>query len=315
MTDTLTTLSAEAKSFYDRKMLDRALPVLAMYKAGQQRDIPSNSGNQVSYRRVNTLTTATTALTEGTTPVGASLSVTEVTGTVAQYGNYVQVSDALNLMGIDPIIRESSTLLGENAGQSLEEVIRTELVTGTSVSYATGSARASQAAANVITTALVRKAVRTLEANDAKPFYGSRSDENGQGGFFLGFIHPNTWYDLIADTTVLNTVTYSDPDKLYTLKFPELLGVAWIKTTKAPVFSAAGSGGVDVYGTIIVGMDAFGVVNVGGTGRFNTIVKPLGSAGSADPLEQRATIGWKSFQLPKILNNNFMTRIEHGVTA
>ncbi len=314
MTDTLSTLSPESKTYYDRKLLERALPILGMYKAGQQRDIPVNSGNQVSYRRFNSLSTATTALTEGTTPTAASLSVTEITGTVAQYGNYVEVSDALAMTGVDPVIRESTLLLGEIAGQSVEEVIRTELVTGTSVVYATGAARNLQDGTHPLTLALVRKAVRTLEVNDTTPFFGSR-DENGQGGLFLGFIHPRMWYDLIGDSQVLNTFSYSDPEKLFTLNVPELGQVAWIKTTKAPVFTGAGAAGADVYGAIIVGQNAFGVVNVGGTGRFNTIAKPLGSAGSSDPLDQRATIGWKSFQLPKILNNNFMVRIEAGVSA
>lgn len=314
MTDTLGTLTQEAKSYYDRLLLDRALPILGMYKAGQARNIPKNGGNQISYRRFNTLSTATSALTEGTTPSAASLSITEVTGTVAQYGNFVTISDALDMMAIDPVIEETTQLMGENAAQSVEEIIRTELVTGTSVIYGTGSARSSQSAANPITLNLVRKAVRTLAANDAETFYSTR-DDNGQGGLYLGFIHPRMWYDLVGDSQVLNTFTYSDPEKLYTMKIPELAQVAWIKTTKAPVFTGAGASSADVYGALIVGQNAFGVVNIGNTGRFNTIVKQLGSAGSADPLDQRASVGWKAYQLPKILNNNFMVRIEAGVSA
>lgn len=314
MTDTLGTLTAEAKAFYDRNLLERALPILGLAKAGQARNIPKNSGNQVSYRRFNQLSTATTALTESVTPAAAALSVTEVTGTVQQYGNYVQISDAIQMMGIDRVLTEATDVLGENAGQSVEEIIRAEVVTGTSVLYATGSARGSQTASNPITLTLVRKAVRTLMANDARPFYGDR-DEMGQGGMFLGIIHPNAWYDLVGDTTVLNTFTYSDPEKLYTLKVPHLGQVAWMISTKAPVFTGQGSGGADVYGTMIFGKDAFGVTNVGGSGKFETMAKPLGSAGTADPMNQRATAAWVSWQLPKILNNNFFTRIETGVSA
>lgn len=314
MTDTLGTLTAEAKAFYDKRLLERAKPILKMAAAGQQRDIPRNSGNQVSYRRFNQLSTNTTPLTEGVTPAATALSVTEITGTVAQYGSYVQVTDALDLMAIDPVIRESTDLLGENAAQSVEEIIRAELVTGTSVIYGTGSARNAQSSANPMTLTLVRKAIRTLLANDAEPFYANRNDM-GLGGLYIGFIHPRQWYDLVGDTQVLNTFTYSDPDKIYTLNIPHLGQVAWAITTKAPVFAGAGSGSADVYGAIICGANAFGVVNVAGTGRFNTIVKPTGSAGAADPLNQRGTVGWKSFQLPKLLNNSFMTRIETGVTA
>ncbi len=295
-------------------MLERAKPILKLISAGQQRDLPKNGGNQVSFRRFNTLSTSTSPLTEGTTPSAVNLSLTEITGTVAQYGAYVQISDALDITGIDPVVRECTDLLGENAAQSVEEIVRAELVTGTSVIYATGAARNAQNASNPLTLALVRKAVRTLMANDTEPFYSSR-DEMGQGGMYMGFIHPRQWYDLVGDTTVLNTFTYSDPEKIYSMKIPSLAQVAWCVTTKAPVFTGSGASGADVYGAIICGQNAFGVVNVAGTGRFNTIVKPLGSSGTADPLDQRGTVGWKAFQLPKILNNNFMTRIETGVSA
>lgn len=314
MGDTFSSLSAEAKTYYDRRLLERALPILGMSRAAQQRNILKNSGNQVEFRRFNTLSTSTTALTEAVTPSAASLSIGTVTGTVAQYGNYVQISDALDLMGIDPIITEATDLLGENAAQSIEEIVRTELVTGTSVLYATGAARSSQAAASPITLAMVRKAVRTLMVNDAIPFDSGR-DDSGFGGLYMGFIHPRQWYDLLGDATVQNTFSYSDPEKIYTLKAPILGQVAWVVTTKAPLFAGSGASGADVYGAIICGKNAFGVVDVAGTGRFQTIAKPLGSAGASDPLNQRASVGWKSFQLPKILNNNFMIRIESGVSA
>jgi N4-gp56 family major capsid protein len=315
VTDTLGTLTPEAKAFYDRNLLERAMPILGLAKGGQARNIPQNSGNQVSYRRFNQINTSTTALTESVTPAASALSMTEITGTVAEYGNYVQVSDALNLLAIDRVITEATDVLGENGGQSVEEIIRAELVNGTSVNYpSTITARSSVGTTNLMTLTQVRKAVRTLMSNDARPFYGNR-DDTGQGGLFMGFIHPRVWYDLIGDTTVINTFTYSDPDKLYTMKIPTLGQVAWIISTKAPIFTGGGSGGIDVYGTFIFGKDAYGVVNVAGTGKFKTIVKPLGSAGTADPLDQRASIGWKAWQLPKILNNNFMVRMEAAVSS
>ena len=313
MVDTFGTLPAEVGKYYDRLLLSRALPTLYLPKIGQARNLPKNNGNNVSYPRFNTLATVTTALTEGLTPNPTNLSVTEVTGTVAEYGNYVEVSDALDLMAVDQVIRESVTLLGENGGQSVEEIMRAELVTGTSVLYATGSTRGAQTASSPITLSLVRKATRNLNANNAMPFYGER-DGKGQGGMYIGYIHPNAWYDLQGDTQVLNTFSYSDPDKLYTLDLPTLGGVAWIVSTKAPIFSGQGLAGADVYGTFVFGREAFGALNVAGTGMWQTLVKQVGSSGAADPLNQRGSIGWKSFQMPKILNNTFFLRIEAGVS-
>lgn len=312
--NTLGNVSEEAKQYYDRNLLERAKQNQVFFAGGQIRSIGKNAGNQVSYRRFEALSLTTTALTEGVTPAGVAADVTEITGTVAQYGNFINYSDQIDLMGIDPFVTEMTDVLGQNGGESIDAIIRAELVTGTSVQYATGSSRGAQAASNVITTTLIRKAVRNLGRNNARPFRGQKGD-NGQGGFYMGVIHPSAWYDLTGENTVQNVVTYSDPSKFYTWEFKELLGVFWIVTTLAPVFTGEGSGGADVYGTLIFGANAYGVTNIGGTGKMETKIKPLGSAGSSDPLDQRGSIAWKSYQLPKILNNNFMTRIEHGVTA
>ena len=65
----------------------------------------------------------------------------------------------------------------------------------------------------------------------------------------------------------------------------------------------------DVYSTLIIGADAYGVTTVEGGG-LKTIIKQLGSAGSADPLDQRSTSGWKAIHTAKILSEEFMVRIE-----
>lgn len=318
MPDTLSTLSAEAAKYYDRLLVDRLLPVCNLASLGQQRTLPKRNGSTVSYRKFASLATATTALTEGTTPTGTSLSVTEVTGTVYQYGNFVTLSDALDLLGIDPVVTEAIDVLGENAGESNEEIIRATVAAGTNVRYGTGSARSSQTASSPITLTLVRKAVRDLVAAKAKPFYGTRDEKTGQGGLYVGYIHPYAWYDLTGDTTVLNTFVYSDPSKLYTLELPTLAGVAWIVSSKAPLWAGAGASSADVYGTLIMGKDAFGVSTVGGVSggqQFESVVHPLGSSGAADPLNQRSSVGWKAYQCVKILNEGALQRIEAGVTA
>ena len=71
---------------------------------------------------------------------------------------------------------------------------------------------------------------------------------------------------------------------------------------------------IDVYATIIFGSDAYGTTRISGEAMKN-IVKPLGSAGTADPLDQRATSGWKATFVAKILNDAFLVRIEHAVSA
>jgi N4-gp56 family major capsid protein len=85
--------------------------------------------------------------------------------------------------------------------------------------------------------------------------------------------------------------------------------IRFIETTNAKVKTGAGTGSIDVYCTLILAANAYGISRVSGEAMKN-IVKPLGSAGSADPLDQRATSGWKATFVAKILNEDFLTRVE-----
>ena len=81
--------------------------------------------------------------------------------------------------------------------------------------------------------------------------------------------------------------------------------------------SGGASNGDEVHASIIYGKDAFGMVKLGGKGKPNVqiIVKPLGSSGSDDPLNQRGTIAWKVPHFAcAVLQDDFIVRIEHGVS-
>ena len=73
--------------------------------------------------------------------------------------------------------------------------------------------------------------------------------------------------------------------------------------------------GTDIHATLVFGADAYGIIDVDGEGCLQTIVKPVGSGGASDPLDQRATVGAKVAAFTaKILNNLWIVRVEHGVS-
>ena len=78
-----------------------------------------------------------------------------------------------------------------------------------------------------------------------------------------------------------------------------------------------GSGGADVYSTLVYAQNSYGSVELGGTGRnVRIIIKPVGSSGAEDPLDQRGTIAWKVQGFcTVILQDDFIVRIESGATA
>ncbi len=75
----------------------------------------------------------------------------------------------------------------------------------------------------------------------------------------------------------------------------------------------AGAEGRDVYATLVLGDNAYGTTQLGGEG-LQHIVKQLGSAGTSDPLNQRATVGWKANKVTVRLVEAFMVRIETAST-
>lgn len=84
--ETLTTLSLESKTYYDKVLLQRALPNLVHGQWAQKRNIPASGGKSIEFRKFSSLSAATTALTEGTAPSGSSLAMTSATATISQYG-------------------------------------------------------------------------------------------------------------------------------------------------------------------------------------------------------------------------------------
>lgn len=312
--NTFTNLSAESKIAYDRNLLLRAKDHLFIMTAARMANIKQNDGNSINYRRFDQLAVNTTPLSEGVTPTASTNSVTSVSANVAQYGSFMYLTDQLDLMAIDPVIVESTAQISQQAGESLETVMLNEVVTGTNVRYVTGSARNAQTTSSLLTSAIVRKAIRTLHATGkAKPFMGS-NESRGLGGRWFGYINPYVWYDYAGDNDVKNTFIYSQPERMSSLYFQDFDGVMWHASNLAPVFAGAGASSNDVYATFIMGKEFFGAVNVGGTGKFNTVVNQLGSGGTADPLHQRATVGYKFYQAPKILNNGYGIRIESGAS-
>jgi N4-gp56 family major capsid protein len=301
-------------------MLSRALPHLVHTWFGQVRDVPTNNTNVIKFRRYNALTVSTTALTAGVTPSTASMTVTDVTATLAQYGNVIEASDELLLTTEDPYTTEVMELLGENAGQTLDQVAREVLVAGTSVQYAsTASSRGTVTSTMKLTAAEIREAVRTLKTNNAKKITSMINPSTGidtipVNSAFVAVVHPNTVYDLKSDASFVPVENYPSQMGVMPGEVGKLDEVRFIESTYAKVFTGAGSGAIDVYATLIFGAEAFGVSRLSGHA-MEIIDKPLGSAGTADPLNQRASHGWKSWFVTKILNDSFMLRVEHAVSS
>ncbi len=377
---------ASMRIFYDRNLVLHAQPALIHDQFGQKRNIPAGNGKKVVFRKLSPLPKATQPLVEGSTPTGNSMIWTNIESSLQQYGDYITISDVLQLTGVDNNLIEAGEILAAQAGETLDSITREVISAGTNVQYASAKmARhllvgGQESGNDYLTVEEIKKASRSLKRNNAKRI----------NGFYVGIIHPDVVYDLTSDPAWENVRTYCDPKDMYYGEAGRIHGVRFIETSEAKVFSApalsaesasltiatvseqtktitisqtltsaelaalagrkvlicgvsytiasatssgivlaesfasgdsapssadvvypgeAGAIGRNIYSTLILGADAYGVTTIEGGGLRN-IVKQLGSGGTADPLDQRATTGWKALKTAEILVDEYMVRIE-----
>ena len=298
-------LSAEMKTFYDMTLIDEATANLVHDQFGQKRPIPKNGGKTIEFRKFAPLAKALTPLTEGVTPHGKALEVSTITATVSQYGDFITQSDVLELTALDNTILEATKLLGRQAGLTLDTVVRDILHSGTNVWFCGGAHTDRETFSqdgSPLTVKDIQLVVAKLRAQNAPTFNGK----------YVGIIHPYVAYTLMRDPEWIDAHKYANPTNLYEGEIGEIAGVRFVQTSEAMVYEAS-TDGVPVYGTLIFGEGAYGVTEITGGG-LETIVKQKGSAGTADPLDQRSSIGWKAIKTAEILIPQYLVRVESTAT-
>ena len=307
--------STQVRTFYEKTLLGRLLPNLTYLLYGQQKPMPRNSGQTVNFRRFASLSAATTPLTEGVTPNGSVLSASAITATPAQYGDVQGITDIMDFTAPDPVMIEVVELQGEQAAETIDTVTRDVIVAGTTVQYADGVAgRANVASTGLLDATEIKKAVRTMHVNKVKKMTSIVDASTGIGtkpiaAAYVGIIGPQALYDLKADSKFVPVHEYASKDGLLPFEVGSLDEVRFVMTQNSKVFTGAGDGGIDVHATLILGQDAFGIIAPQGV---QHIMKGFGEGD--DPLNQRATSGWKCYFTAVILQQLAILRIEHAVS-
>lgn len=309
------TLSDTVQSYYDKKLLLRAQLNMVFYEHGEKRPVPQNAGRSVNFRRFEPFSPSTTPLTEGVVPNGQTMTLTDVAATLRGYGSYVAVSDYLSLTAIDDIVNGALDVLGQQGGETVDKLVETQLLTGTQVVFAGGaSARTGVAYNKPLTFELVRKAVTMLKVAGAPMF-----NRDGRR-FYVAICNPYATADLQADSAWQSVNTYAAPDRIFNGEIGMMYGVVFVESTLASVISGggavvSGTTSADVNCTYIFGQQAYACTSVDSAQHLYTTVKPAGSGGSSDPLDQISTIGWKvpAFAA-KLLNNSWLVRVESGMS-
>ena len=224
-------VSPSVVQYYERKLLENLKPELVHSRDAQKRTLPLHNGKRVQFRRMTPFAAITTPLSEGVTPDGQAIVQTAFTSMVKPYGGHIEVTDELNFYLLDSMHQEAAKLLSDQAALSVDTISRDALHSGMNVQYA-GSGNASRGvldATDVLTSAEIKKAVRTLKRNNVKRF----SD-----GFYHAIIHPDTVYDLTAEANSpwQDIATYQNKDNFEKYELGRMLGVKFYESTNAKVF-------------------------------------------------------------------------------
>ncbi len=307
--NTSLTLTQEATVHYEEEFLDAAQYEYIYRQGGQTRTLPANSGRSVQYTRHTPLALATTALTEGVNPSEVSITAANVTATLAEYGTTVKISRFHSLTSIDAGNEEKIRLIGQNMGETLDRIARTELITGATTQFANDRASlVTVAVTDVMNVSELRKAVRTLKKNKARKYQDRVAP-------YLGKLGPDTSYDLTADSTFLNADIYDNSaTKLYNGELGRILGVRLIESVDAYEEVDAGAASADVFSNFIHGADAFGCIDLMGDKPQLHII-PHTKIDSGNPAGRFSLASWAAVDSVKVLNSAWIINVKSGATS
>ena len=313
--DSVNTLTPTMKTFYDTELLENHRDKLIFAQLGRKQGLPARHGRTIEWRKWNTLPMLD-ALTEGVIPTGKKLGMTSINVSLAQYGEYVAVTDILQLHALDDVIAGAVTELGAAGGKTHDILVRDVLKTGTNILFAdaydgttyvstpTSKATLLTAIGSYtcnLTPDMINKAVTNLVVGGADPF---------SGGKYVAVIHPHVAYDLRKHPDWIEAHKYAAPQQIFNGEIGELHGVRFIQSNLAPIIkSTTDSDAYATYKTMFFGREAFGVIDPEGSG-LETIVKTKEQVGG--PLNQFSTIGCKMELAAKILYQERMVTVWSG---
>lgn len=297
--------------FYDRVFLERAKNELRHDFGAQKKNIPMNSGKTVYFTRFTPLAVITAALSEAANPTAVDMTASTISATLADYGTYVTVGSLYSMTSIEEGLSEHISVIGQNAGESIDQLIRTELFSGaTSQIVSSAGTLSTVHTSDVLSGLEIRKAVRTLKTNKAQKF---------EGGMFRGIIGPYTAMDLMGNSEWLDAHRYTTSDAIENGVVGKLHGVEFVESNNqhsvaSAGFSAAVNDVATVYSNFIFGKNAYGVINLGSITAPKVYVKNPGSGDTSNPIDQYSTIGWKMPFVAKVLNANWIVNVRCGAT-
>lgn len=271
----------------------------------------SMPGKTVSFTQVGDLAVATTALSESVDVDAVAMSDSQVTLTLAEFGNATITTAFLRAVSFLPVDAIQAEVIGANMGQSLDIIAANTAKSGTNVRYAKGATTQPTSRATVLATSLISGHDARVARADLKRANVPQVTSMG-GGSYLSIIHPDVLLDLEEESGHngwRDAHIYARPEEIFNGEFGKFEGFRYIETTNAPVFVDAGSGSVvDSYATLFLGRQALAKAysNQDGNGPYPHVVQgPV-----TDKLRRFVPLGWYWIGAYGIFRQAALRRVE-----
>lgn len=268
----------------------------------------SHNGSSVVFTIQSDIAVQSTSINQSTDVTPVSLADTQVTVTLAEYGQAVQTTALVrgtSFLPLDPVV---ANVVGFAAGSSVDTVVRDVAHGGSNVRYALGTGVAPAGRTTVTPS-------NTFSGNDARRALADLRGGNVPtvGGMYVGFMHPDVSYDLRGGTGSANwrdPHTYSQPGEIWNGEIGAFEGIRWIETPRAKVWADAGSSTTltDVYGTLVMGRQAIAEAYSSADG--NGPMPRIAPSPVTDTLRRFTGMGWYLLAGWSIFRQTSIRRIE-----
>ncbi len=288
---------------YDRVLLMAPQPKYIYTKYAEKRSVGTKQGTTIKFRRYSRLSAATTALSDGITPTGSQLAKVDLTATVSQYGDFVTLTDVVKLTVEDDLVAKTMELQNDQVNNTNDQLCRDYIcasASSTTCSNGTGTA-------TLLNQTDIDGVAQTLRGNNCDFMFQRVNASAGVGtapvrASYVAMADTDLEDDLRDVANWLEVVEYSASQGVEEAEVGNTGAVRWLTSTEGYTSSSN-------YYCPIMGRDTanlpYAMIDLGG-GNVRGLIKEAGSAGSADPLDQRSTIGWKQWQAYRILQDLYI---------
>ncbi len=249
----------------------------------------SMPGTSVAFTIFSELADATSTLTETVDVTAVAMADSQVTVTLAEYGNAINTTAKLRGTSFLDVDTVAANLIGYNAGSSIDTVVANVLKGAANIVFGSGgsttpTSNATVQSDDILAADDIRVVTAQLRGSKAQTF----------NGMYMAFIHPDVSYDLRRETGAAawrDAHNYQNIGPIYNGEIGAFEAVRFVETPRAPLNLTGGSSStVDLYQTLIMGRQSLAKAHsiTDGNGAFPKVVRgPV-----VDSLMRFNPMGW-----------------------